>query len=93
MPSDVTHSPPVQRPPCLANHPRRITVAVVRHGACQTAMEGQGCGQDFQVFVLSTSLWTTTQYCLSKETQQMIQLRGPLRCSELGFSPAPSGRV
>lgn len=37
MPSDVTHATPAQRLPCLTNHQRRITVAVVRHGACQTA--------------------------------------------------------
>lgn len=57
MPSDVTHSTPVQRPPCLANHQRRITVAVVRHGACQTAMESQGCRQDFQVLSYLSGSW------------------------------------
>lgn len=63
MPGDVTRpdpSPTTARPqsndrPCPANHQRRITVAVVRHGACQTATDHgvPGVRSRFPSFVLS----------------------------------------
>lgn len=63
MQSDVTHRTPVLVYILLhsttATAPAWPTANVasrpqlVRHGACQTTLENQGCGQDFQLFELS----------------------------------------
>lgn len=76
MPSDVTPHPNANDQACLANHQRRITATVVRHGACQTAMhhvESRCPGR----IDLSTSSGVSV-----RRPGQMIRPGGPLRSVE-----------
>lgn len=83
MPGDVTHArSPVRRPaPCPANHQRRITVTIVRHGGFPDShgpwtARGAIKISKFCLIYQASRMPRSSLFFLSKGTWQMIHTAG-----------------